>query len=701
MEEECNSDYDTEITDDQLLLILIFFKLDPDLRAQEFFGLGDALSIRSRHPFRVSFGHRRHNREMTTGFGDMFYPDDISQFNIDECNVLPEAWVSNSAKQDFRDYEVETICPDFDTLRQTSEYWNLVIEEDNPLSGLPPIDEIEKAIERILQWLPKPFRSQDSDDEELESEDEVDLDAFLLGSSPVLRLGSDGVPHTAVSPTQKLAARGLTNIGNTCFINAAVQTLKQIRPAFNYFTSANWELGLDTRTKTLAFTFRSVLLEFSRQGRNPISTTAFGQAVRKAFPQFPRNREADTREFLEALFDSFGITRNVMEQSSTEEAITLVQQILVNQVVEGKCEAWDSGVQSRRGDPEVVLLLSIKRERTLEALLDAHFSENVVTANCRYHLDHQQRIEQRFLRDLPQYLLISYKVAARSERGRIVKHPAIPTRKRLDLMPYLHPELRQHASFIQTEYALIAVSRHYGADNAGHYTTVAFEADEAGYCWREYSDGNVKVLGSATDPSKDTVEIPATGTDYVLLYRRRAVTQEERRIFPLGLSTQIVDKPPPSATRQQEDLFDYCAYKWLTDHPAGSIQMTSAFLQETLQRVAPGDISLWVQAFHRMGRRLSQTIDEIAAGRNPTEGSQYWEVRPNKLPRHQTYDGWLDGNTADRRARLPTQAPSLQQNDAPASERRAADESGDEGGGFFNDDNDEPLPISRNRGNRQ
>lgn len=173
------------------------------------------------------------------------------------------------------------------------------------------------------------------------------------------------------------------------------------------------------------------------------------------------------------------------------------------------------------------------------------------------------------------------------------------------------------------------VARHHGNENSGHYDATVRVDDSV---WRIYSDANVHELGR--DDSVVAAHSAHSGTDYLLVYHRQAGngTREPPMLEPVtDCSTQLSPK--------QRDDIKYSVYQWLLSHGPGSIELSSRFLQQHIERSELEERSCWVTAFQELGVK------------RPYEGQDWsWESRGIKGPSSGRYDGWLDELTANHLA---------------------------------------------------
>ncbi|OCF77554.1 hypothetical protein I204_01544 [Kwoniella mangroviensis CBS 8886] len=93
LKEMCNRHFHLEpnVSPMTLYLTHLFFSAKHKGRCHV---IGVTLVASPKHPSRVSFGKRQHDRTMATGWKDSC-PISLSDFDETGCNIVPEAWVTN------------------------------------------------------------------------------------------------------------------------------------------------------------------------------------------------------------------------------------------------------------------------------------------------------------------------------------------------------------------------------------------------------------------------------------------------------------------------------------------------------------------------------------------------------------------------------------------------------------------------------
>ncbi|KAH6830170.1 ubiquitin-specific protease 8 [Perilla frutescens var. hirtella] len=112
---------------------------------------------------------------------------------------------------------------------------------------------------------------------------------------------------TALNGTGALGLTGLYNLGNTCFMNSAVQCLVHTPKLVDYFLGnfrkdLNYENPLGMNGK-LAITFGDLLRKLWAPGATPVAPRMFKSTISSFAPQFSGYNQHDSQEFLSFLLD--------------------------------------------------------------------------------------------------------------------------------------------------------------------------------------------------------------------------------------------------------------------------------------------------------------------------------------------------------------------------------------------------------------
>ncbi|KAL0484266.1 26S proteasome subunit Usp14 [Acrasis kona] len=133
---------------------------------------------------------------------------------------------------------------------------------------------------------------------------------------------------------------GLVNLGNTCYLNAAVQTLKvvpELRTALKEYTPPS--SGNDLEQKITA-SLRDTFKDLDDNGKNSVTPDRFLQAFRSAYPQFAEKSrtefgeiyaQQDADEFISKLLFSIGPKLQVTESSSSDQKKSITDKLFSGQ----------------------------------------------------------------------------------------------------------------------------------------------------------------------------------------------------------------------------------------------------------------------------------------------------------------------------------------------------------------------------------
>jgi hypothetical protein len=148
------------------------------------------------------------------------------------------------------------------------------------------------------------------------SEVRTDRDSKSAGS-----VGSGVGDFTALGRAEV----GLENLGNTCFMNSALQCLLHIEPLVAFFLQGNIEehLNLASPKKgNLALSFAQLVREvYRRRAGSSVSPTNLQKAVCAHAPYLMDLQQQDSQEFLRFLLD--GIAEDLCRKHSDRDAATM------------------------------------------------------------------------------------------------------------------------------------------------------------------------------------------------------------------------------------------------------------------------------------------------------------------------------------------------------------------------------------------
>ncbi|XP_046858859.1 ubiquitin carboxyl-terminal hydrolase 3-like [Xenia sp. Carnegie-2017] len=312
---------------------------------------------------------------------------------------------------------------------------------------------------------------------------------------------------------------GLRNLGNTCFMNAVLQSLSNIQPFTCYFKELP---AIDLRSEdacakqryyTRSFRMKSVddvsLVEELRkilcalwQGQSgPISPETLFSVVWRVVPRFRGYQQQDAHEFMHYLLDRVH-NELLLTKMACNGKNTIVTGIfgglLESQVICSRC-----GNESRKHDPFLDLSLDIPEEyqsrRTrvfdgpvchLKDCLDSFTKVEELQDSEQYYCPRckkrQSSSKKLTILRLPNVLCLHLKrfKFVSFHRSKIDTTVEFPLQD-LDMNDYVIPSVKGHGS---CTYNLAAVIVHHGSGvNSGHYTSIAWHDGK----WYNFNDSSV------------------------------------------------------------------------------------------------------------------------------------------------------------------------------------------------------------------
>ncbi|CAI9300916.1 unnamed protein product [Lactuca saligna] len=333
---------------------------------------------------------------------------------------------------------------------------------------------------------------------------------------------------------------GLLNLGNTCFMNTAIQCLVHTPQFARYFLGDfHQEINRDNplgMQGELALAFGELVRKLWAAGRAAFAPRAFKAKLSRFAPQFWGRNQHDSQELLAFLLDGLHEDLNRVKQKPSNKSkdtdglpdeqvadeywanhISHNDSIIVD-VCQGQykstliCPACDK--TSVTFDPFMYLSLPIDSESAVSiySCIEGFLREEPLVPEdmwfCPRCKERRQATKKLDLWRLPEVLVIhlkrfSYSTTIRSKLETFVDFPLHD----LDLSTYVANNKNSHGS--PQVYQLYALANHYGNMGAGHYTAHVKLINQNR--WYRFDDSHVSGI------IEDDVKSNAA---YVLFYRR-------------------------------------------------------------------------------------------------------------------------------------------------------------------------------------
>ena len=332
---------------------------------------------------------------------------------------------------------------------------------------------------------------------------------------------------------------GIVNLGNTCFMNAAVQCLSATLSLTKFFLSQSFRNDLNTHKKefTMLVDYYRVL-EGLWEKNQTIKPVSFKRTLSKFYQQFQGCRQHDSHEVLTFIIEmlhqaisykvnigSKGTIENYLDQMEVNAIKTwntcfklgysFIVEMLYGQ--HHSCTVCNLCHKSvHRYDPFSVIVLPIHNLTNLTDALTQFVSTETLDDDNRWRCEHCHELTNAnktlaFWR-LPKTLIITLKRFNSRSNGsqyKLQHHIDFPLDD-LDMTPYLSTCLSQDDS--THLYELYAVNCHSGGTNGGHYFA----------CCKNL-DGNWYIHNDAGDPAHSKIQPRKVinSKAYILFYRKK------------------------------------------------------------------------------------------------------------------------------------------------------------------------------------
>ena len=380
----------------------------------------------------------------------------------------------------------------------------------------------------------------------------------IMGRDPSLELNDEA----------RAGQIGLKNLGNTCYMNSALQCLSHTVPLADYFLNCDWHEEINSKnplgTKgALATAYANLLDHLWRGEQNVFAPKKFKKILGQYNEQFAGYDQHDSQELITFLLDGLHEDLNRVSKKPyvedpegdgrPEEVVAaeswkgylLRNKSIVVDLFQGQLRSTltccECQYQRVKFDPFMYLSLPIPAGRgdfTLDDCVHEFSKEELLEDDaqwycpkCKTHVDARKKFD---IWKVPPVLIVQLKRFTYSSNGRPKKMNTFvkfPTEKW---------NVQQHVKSPQREkpvYDLFAISNHHGGFGSGHYTAYAKGRNHGGVnggdvAWHHFNDSQFNHVEDASE-----VQTPDA---YVLFYNKMT---NVRRNGDIKYSRQSISLP--------------------------------------------------------------------------------------------------------------------------------------------------------------
>ncbi|XP_023686950.2 uncharacterized protein usp42 isoform X2 [Paramormyrops kingsleyae] len=329
--------------------------------------------------------------------------------------------------------------------------------------------------------------------------------------------GGDGIalPQKVLFPAERISLQwnqvhrigaGLHNLGNTCFLNSALQCLSYTAPFANYMLSREHSKTCHEPNFCMMCIMQNHIIQVFANSGNVIKPIGVLNELKRIAKHFRFGNQEDAHEFLRYIIDAMQrscLPGNKLDRQT--QATTFVHQVFGG-YLRSRVKCLNCKAVSDTFDPFLDVALEIKTAQNITKALEQFVKPEQLDGENAYKCTKCKKMvpaSKRFtVHRTSSVLTISLKRFANFNGGKIAKDVRYP--EHLDMRPFMS---QSHGEPLN--YLLYAVLVHSGFScHAGHY-----------YCYIKASSGQWYQMNDASVTVSD-IRTVLNQQAYVLFYIR-------------------------------------------------------------------------------------------------------------------------------------------------------------------------------------